>query len=137
MPVIRYTLRVEGEDEPFQETETFPAQPITDPEEIVRKIIVEPLNKRRETLSDKPLILVGVSVLNPFLHAHSWKRYKVCKYALKAYYECEQCGITAYRITTLFEGEKGGMNRDEAYKNKKFELCHDVLKALPKTISFG
>jgi hypothetical protein len=29
------------------------------------------------------------------------------------------------------------MNRDEDFQHKKYDLCHDPLKPLPKTIKFG
>jgi hypothetical protein len=53
MSVIRYKLRVQGEEETFSEQDTFPAG---DPTKVIGQIIVEPLNKRRASLSEAPLV---------------------------------------------------------------------------------
>lgn len=133
MPILRYVLRVE--DDLMTETDTFP--PLVDPREYIEKKIVKPLQEARAKLREPTITLEKVEIVSEYVHQHEWNRGFVNKFALKTYYHCLRCGIAGWRYTTLFEGEQGPVNRDEAYKKSKFDLCRDQLKELPKTISFG
>lgn len=137
MSVIRYTLRVSGEEETFSETDYFPAYPDLPAEERIRQVIVEPLNKGRSLRGEPHLEIVGTQVINPFTHLHSWKATRRDTYALKEHYVCERCCITGYKLLNIFTGPYGGLNRNPPYDKAKFELCKDPLKPLPKTINFG
>lgn len=138
MPIIRYTLRVEGEEETFSEQDTFlPIPAESDLQHEIFRQIITPLNINRDKLGDPPLHLVGIVLVSGHVHQHSWKRTHASKFALKAYYQCQRCKITGYRHFNIMSEESGGITRDDDFKNEKqYGLCRDPLKPLPKTIQF-
>jgi hypothetical protein len=136
MPLIRYTLQVIGEDDTFSETDYFPGTPEKPANEVIRQEIVIPLNVYREKHSEPPLGLVKAEVLNPYVHLHSWKALKWDRYALKVPYRCQRCGAEGYKKLNLFTGEYGGLYLYPPWDKRKFELCKDPLKELPKTLTF-
>jgi hypothetical protein len=133
MPVVTYTVQIENDT--FSETDTFP--PTGDAHQYVTENILGPWNQSRAALDEPHAVLVKVVVQNPFVHRHDWKLQRQDKYAGKSYYYCQRCQITGWRKLKVFEGEVGGINRDEPYKNeRKYADCHDPLTQLPKKLTF-
>lgn len=138
MPIVRYTLQVEGETNPFSEQDTFlPIPADVDIQHELFRQIITPLNLNRDKLGEPPLHLVGFILISGHVHLHSWKRTHESKFALKAYYQCQRCKITGFRHFTVMGEEKGLIERDPDFKNEKqYQYCRDPLKPLPKTICF-
>jgi len=139
MPVIRYTLKIEGADYELTETDTFP--PTDDPSKLIQDEIVTPLQRNRAKLGEPGIELVRTEVTNPYVHLHPWQETRRDKFTLKVYYECPRCGVTGYTKLNLFTGPYRGVTLDEPYQGirneKKFGLCRDPLKQLPKNLIFG
>lgn len=130
MPILRYTLQIEGANYTLDEQDTF--APTDDPTATIAEQILKPLQDQRAKLKEPAISLVNVVVINPYVHLHTWKRFRVDKFACKNHYECTRCKITGFKKINLFTGEYGGLSRDEAYKNdRKYYLCHDPLKPMP------
>lgn len=137
MPIIRYTLRLQ--DDEFTEEDVFKPRggnQFENYEAIIREEIIDPLNKNREKLKEPLLELVKIHLVSGCVHLHQWVRVGINKFAERTYYRCARCDISGSIYTKLLDGEIGGIKRDEHYKNKKYDLCRDPLKELPKHIEF-
>lgn len=130
MPILRYTLQVSGEKDAMDEQDTF--APTDDPTATVTEQVLKVLQANRLKLNEPTINLVKVVTVNPYIHLHTWKRFRVDKFACKNHYECTRCKITGFKKINLFTGEYGGLSRDEAYKSdRKYTYCHDPLKPMP------
>lgn len=134
MPLIRYTLTIEGED--LVETDYF--EHCKEPEQIVTQLVVEPLQKRRKELNEPPLSLTRVEVVNPHVHEHTWVKTHVSKFTLRAGYKCDYCEVTGHKPFNFVLNKETSdrVTRDEQFKKDKFALCRDYLKPLPKLMTF-
>lgn len=133
MPQIKYTLSLDGDR--FSETDYF--QPTTNPQKLIQDEILAPLNAHRAKLAEPQLALETVTVLNPFVHLHTWQRTHIDKFGLVAYYHCLRCGATGSRRYHIVRGEMGhDIIRDKSFEAKKYELCRDPLKKMPSVLRF-
>lgn len=133
MPVIRYTLAVEGET--FSETDTF--APTNQPEALVNEMILLPMNSRREALGEPKAELLKVEILNPYKHLHSWYKTTTDRLNLRVYYTCERCGLVGHKPFNPSKGPIGAeVIRDPKHEKEKYAFCMDALKELPKKIQF-
>lgn len=134
MPILRYTLEIEGES--IVESDTF--ERAKDYHEFIQRVIVDPLARNRATLKEPPISLTKVEVTNPYVHQHTWERTHISRFALKSGYRCPHCGITGYRRFNVVSNQETqvGITRDEQYQKEKFALCKEPLKQMPKKI-FG
>lgn len=126
MPLVKYRVRILTDE--FEEKDYIPKTKT--PKEDVQKLIIDPLKASRERLKEPPIELVNVEILDPFTHPHKWE--KRCKIGFHICYECSNCGVESHRLFHIFKGEIGGYTREERWKSKKYEMCHDQLKEMPK-----
>lgn len=122
MPLVRYTwLHEEGHTNTEEALLPFTSTP------------EQTLLQTEPVLIVNPNRLIKVEVLNPLIHEHKWKR--LSKTGDRVNFECEHCGIVAWRLFNNFKGLIGPYNRDDSHKSAKHETCRSPLKAMPPSTS--